>query len=120
MPLNDFFKYSVESAEPGQIKALLSIDQNHDIFKGHFPGNPVTPGVTQLEIIRQILSECTQKDLMLKEAKDLKFLAPIVPPHTDNIEVTLIYREEEGRISVRCILSRHEQVFTKIRGTFSE
>lgn len=120
MPLTNFFKYRIESVEPGQIKALLSIDRNHDIFRGHFPGNPVTPGVTQLEIIRQILSECTKKDLMLKEAKYLKFLAPIIPPHTDNIEVTINYKEEEGRISTRCVLSQREQVFTKIRGTFSE
>lgn len=120
MPLNDFFTYSIESDETGQIKALLSIDQNHDIFNGHFPDNPVTPGVTQLEMIRQILSKCLQKDLMLKEAKDLKFLAPIIPPHTNDIELTIDYKELEGRISTRCVLSQNEKVFTKIRGTFSE
>lgn len=120
MPLNDFFNYTIELNEPGQIKALLNIDQDHDIFNGHFPGNPVTPGVTQLEIIRQILSKCTKKNLMLKEAKDLKFLAPILPPHTDNILLLIDYTEDQGRISARCVLSRNEQVFTKIRGTFSE
>jgi 3-hydroxyacyl-[acyl-carrier-protein] dehydratase len=120
MPLNDFFSYTINSNESGHIKALLSIDQNHDIFKGHFPGNPVTPGVTQLEMVRQVLSKCTNKDLMLTEAKDLKFLSPLLPPQTHDIELTIDYKEEQGTISTRCVLSRNDQVFTKIRGTFSE
>jgi len=120
MPLNDFFSYTIKLNDAGHIKALLSIDQHHDIFKGHFPGNPVTPGVTQMEMVRQILSNCIQKDLMLKEAKDLKFIAPIVPPNTDDIELTIDYKEEQGTVTTKCVLSRKDQVFTKIRGTFSE
>lgn len=120
MPLNDFFKYTIEHSEPGKIKALLSIDRGHDIYKGHFPGNPVTPGVTQLEMVRQILSKCLQKDLMFTEAKDLKFVSPILPPHVNDIEITIDYSEEQGTYSTKCLISRNEQVFTKIRGTFSE
>lgn len=120
MPLNDFFSYKIKLNEAGHIKALLSINRHHGIFKGHFPENPVTPGVTQLEMIRQVLSCCIEKDLMLTEAKDFKFIAPILPPNTDGIELNIDYKKEQGKISTRCVLSRNEQVFTKIRGTFSE
>lgn len=120
MPLNDFFEYTIELSDPGKIKALLNIDREHDIYKGHFPGNPVTPGVIQLEMVRQILSECLQKDLMLTEAKDLKFLSPILPPNLNDIEITIDYSIEQGTYSTRCIISRNDQLFTKIRGTFSE
>jgi 3-hydroxyacyl-[acyl-carrier-protein] dehydratase len=120
MPLNDFFSYSIKLNEVGHIEAILSIDHNHDIFKGHFPGNPVTPGVTQLEMVRKVLSKCIQQNLMLIAAKDLKFITPILPLHTDGIELTIDYKKEHTGISVRCVLSRDELVFTKIRGTFSE
>lgn len=120
MPLNDFFKYTIKLNKAGHIEASLIIDRNHRIFKGHFPGNPVTPGVVQIEMVRQVLSRCIQKDLMLAEAKDLKYITPILPSHTDGIDLTIDYKKEQTSISAKCLLSRDEIVFTKIRGTFSE
>lgn len=120
MPLNDFFSFSIESNDTGHIKAILTINRDHEILKGHFPGNPVTPGVTQIEMVRKVLSTGLNKELRLKEAKDLKFIAPVLLPHTHGIELIIDYTEIPEGISVKCVLSRNNRVFTKIRGTFSE
>lgn len=120
MPLDNFFSYSLLQIEPGFIKALLYINQEHDIFKGHFPGNPVTPGVTQVEMIRQVFSKSINRNLMLAEAKNLKYMSPILPPFTEGIELTIEYTEQPIGFSTNCVLSRKNQIFTKIRGTFCE
>jgi 3-hydroxyacyl-[acyl-carrier-protein] dehydratase len=40
--------------EPGKsIKAVFYVDETWDIFKGHFPGNPVLPGVLGVECMAQ-------------------------------------------------------------------
>jgi 3-hydroxyacyl-[acyl-carrier-protein] dehydratase len=45
--------YSVISADEISAEVLLS-DENHSVFKAHFPGNPILPGFVHLEIIADI------------------------------------------------------------------
>jgi 3-hydroxyacyl-[acyl-carrier-protein] dehydratase len=120
MPLNSFFTYTIVSNIPGHINAIIKIDPTHAIFKGHFPGNPVTPGVTQIEIVRQVISFCKKKELMLIKAKQLKYITPILPAQTSSIGLIIDYTEVPEGIAVKCTLSGEEQIFTKIRGVFSE
>ena len=53
-------------------KALVSITINsgHQIFEGHFPGQPVTPGVCMMQIIKELGEKWSNKKLMLKTAKN--------------------------------------------------
>ncbi|MBN2523634.1 MAG: hypothetical protein JXB24_10190 [Bacteroidales bacterium] len=120
MPLNDLFEYKLIESVEGSIIATIHIHANHRLFKGHFPGNPVTPGVTLIEIVRVVLSESVKKDLMLTEARDIKYLASIVPPNTDTINLEIKYKTAANGIAVNCVLSGNDQVYTKIRGIFSE
>ena len=44
----------VLEVEPGKsIKALKNVDESEYYFKGHFPQNPIMPGVLMLEAIAQ-------------------------------------------------------------------
>lgn len=120
MPLNELFTYKVLKPEAGIIRALIDIDTKHRLYNGHFPGKPVTPGVVLIEIIRIILSDSVKKDLMLAEAKDIKFIAPVVPPDTHNLDLEINYNDATEGITANCILSGNNQVYTKMRAVFSE
>lgn len=120
MPLNDLFTYKISESGDGSIKAIININAEHSLYGGHFPGQPVTPGIALLEMIRIILSDLLNKDMMLTEAKDIKFLAPVVPPDMQNLDLEITYLNLSEGISTRCILSGNDKVYTKIRGVFSE
>lgn len=37
----------------GELKAVFKVDSSLDILRGHFPGNPILPGVVQVEVMAQ-------------------------------------------------------------------
>ena len=68
-------------------RLLLEISPELDCFQGHFPGNPVLPGVVQLHwAIIISLSLFGFRDAPL-EIKQLKFKNVVTPPAT--LELTL-------------------------------
>lgn len=120
MPLNNFFTYEIHDLNSPSIKALVTIDPQHEIFKGHFPGQPVTPGVVLIEILRQIVSSRMKKELMLSAAREIKYLTPVLPSETTKIEYLIETVESFEAISVNCVISQGEKIFTKIKGEFRE
>ena len=70
MLLKDFYKInSLEKTEAQKYVAQIVINKDHDVFKGHFPGNPVTPGVIITEIMAQIGLVVLGIHLMLTDDK---------------------------------------------------
>ena len=47
------------------VNAVIELNKDHDIFKGHFPGNPVMPGVCMLQIIKELTEKAVDKSLFL-------------------------------------------------------
>ena len=120
MPLNDFFTYSLTESTTDKLKARITIDGEHRLFEGHFPGFPVTPGVVLLEITRQILGKALGKDLMLSGAKDIKFTRPVIPAQHTEIDLEMNIDKADGEILVNAVFSGEDIIFTKIRGRYRE
>lgn len=100
--LTDF--YTIQSCEPsenGRFTARILLNKDHDIFKGHFPGNPVTPGVCMMQIVKELTEECTGRKLFLKSASNIKFMAIINPYETPELDLQLDITEDGENIKVK-------------------
>jgi 3-hydroxyacyl-[acyl-carrier-protein] dehydratase len=83
--------------EPGQSAvAEKDILATEDVFRGHFPGHPVFPGVLVLEALAQtgavaVLSqpEARDKIILFARADDVRFRRPVVPGDTLRLEMRL-------------------------------
>ena len=70
------------SDEPPQTRILLEVSPELCWFHGHFPGQPVLPGIVQLHwaiLVSRILYDFAGAPM---EIKRLKFKKVIIPPRT--------------------------------------
>lgn len=99
--LQDFYQInSIENISDSQFNAKISLNPKHDIFKGHFPGNPVTPGVCMMQIVKDLTEKQTGKKLFLTSANNVKFMAIINPEENPDLllEFNITNSEEEVKI----------------------
>ena len=118
MPLNDLYTYEIVQSEAECIFAKISFDSSHAVYKGHFPDQPVTPGVVLIEITRNVLANMLQKSLQLVSAKELKFLNPIIPSTNNIVDLKIDFTLTDGAYKVQAIYTADDKTFTKIKGVF--
>ncbi len=119
MLLNNFFTICELESSGFEIKVSLLIDKGHKIFDGHFPGQPVVPGVCMMQMVKEIIEQVIQQKLNLVKANEMKFLAIIDPEKNNLIQGSLSYVEkEEGGLVVTAILSKDEITHFKFKGQF--
>ena len=119
--LTDFYTLkSSEKTENGSFIANISLNKDHDIFKGHFPGNPVTPGVCMMQIVKELTEEFTGKKLFLKSASNVKFMAIINPYETPNLQLQLTVSETDEEVKVKNTTSFGETIALKLSATYKK
>ncbi len=119
MLLNDFFTLNDKVTSETEIWAELFINADHKIFEGHFPNQPVVPGVCMMQMIKEILEQVIEKQTNLLQAADMKFLAVINPQENNLIHASIKYAAvENGNINVVASLFKDELVHFKFKGQF--
>lgn len=97
--LKDFYKITDMPAESGsEATYKIQIQKEHPIFDGHFPENPVTPGVCMLQIIKELSEQHTGSKLFLAKAKNIKFMSIINPEIQPDIKIDLNFDTENTEI----------------------
>ena len=98
-----FIDKVVEFVDGVRIVAIKNVSINEEYFEGHFPEQPVMPGVLMLEAIAQaglILAKASSSGisagtyLYLTGASDVKWRRMVNPGDTLRIEVTFVKRRK--------------------------
>lgn len=82
------------------VKVLLEINPAHAIFEGHFPGQPVVPGVCLMQMVKEIAEKVLGKETRLVKADQVKFLALLIPAENQPLQMELKFRARENPTSI--------------------
>lgn len=116
MLLKDFYRIIENSAEEDILSAKILINPDHNIFDGHFPEQPVVPGVVQLQIIKELLESHLGEKLMINKVTQVKYLIPVIPDKDVEIYVNInIKKVEENAVTINAIIGYSEGIFTKAK-----
>ena len=82
--------------------AIKNVTTNESQFMGHFPNNPIMPGVLQLEAMVQTatiafnrITGCTDT-VVLRKVSKMRFKTPMLPGDQAIIEITITENDEQN------------------------
>lgn len=122
MLLQDFYKIiSLEKKEEQKYLAVLLINEKHAVFQGHFPGNPIMPGVCMMQIIKELTEQITESTLIMQSLSNVKFMALINPEVNPELRLELdIIATEEGTVKVKNVTYFNETVALKLGSVYKK
>lgn len=121
MLLKNFYTIvELDSSNKENVKAIIDLNKDHEVYKGHFPGNPVVPGVCLTQIIKEVMENVENAELSLVYADNIKFLAVVNPEINNRLQIDLKvkYDTEQNLIKVNSVTHFNDQVFYKFKGNF--
>lgn len=114
--------YNVTGQNTADDKTTVSIRLNPEcfIYKAHFPGNPITPGVCIVQTARELLEDLTSLKLEISEVKDVKFLNILSPVNTTDVDFVFSdIQQNDGNVKAKVSAQTGGEVFTTISFTCS-
>lgn len=116
----EFFTVHTLEKGDGMVKAGLLWNAAHPIFQGHFPGQPVVPGVCMIQLVQETLEQALEKPVELVSSSLVKFLHVIDPRQFPSTDLLLQYCvNENGTYQVSSTLMNEKTNFMKMNAVFN-
>ncbi|MFW0736819.1 3-hydroxyacyl-ACP dehydratase [Flavobacterium sp. N502536] len=122
MVLKDFYTVlSEEKTGDSKYTIAILVNEKHDVFKGHFPGNPIMPGVCMIQIIKELTESITKSTLMIQTLSNVKFMALINPEINPELRLELdIVTTEEDLVKVKNTTYFNDTVALKLSNVYKK
>jgi len=90
------------------------------IYEGHFPGEPVSPGVCNIQMIKECAEQVAGKPLLLNNLQQCRLTTLVTPLVHPQVEVT-IQLEEKGEVyKLKAILGKGEESYLELKAELIE
>lgn len=113
---NELYHISNWQQEAGRFTCDVHYNAGHEIFTGHFPGQPVVPGVCTMDMVKELLQRALNKKLILRSTGQVKFLRLILPDVQP--QVTVSWQETEMGYQVAAALKAADADLFKMNAAF--
>ena len=124
MLLGNFFDIQsfagpVPDGDKQKYLAATRLNPGHEVYKGHFPGNPVVPGVCQIQMVKELVEKAVNQKLKLVSSDNIKFLALLNPDQSVLLDFQILIKSGEGgQLTATVSISAGDIIFLKFKGNF--
>ena len=114
--------YTITSQKQDEASAVFQVQLHPEwpIYKAHFPGHPITPGVCIVQMLQELLQIHLHRKLDLWKAKNVKYVSIVSPEEVTELTITFSKTEPQpdGSLKVQAQVENGETLYTKLSATF--
>ena len=118
MLVKDFYKIDgKEAQEDGSVVYNVSLNTTHDVYKGHFPERPITPGVCNIQMIKELAEDATGRLLTLTAIDRCRLTAMVTP---DGSPVLSIKVKVDDNTKLSATIFNGDTTYMTLSGTVAD
>ncbi len=116
--LRDKYFYILDKVVDGNaVDYVVKLNPTHEIYNGHFPGNPVSPGVCSIQMIRECCEDTLGTPLKISAINLCRFLSVLTPDKGDNLHIKISIDEEEPKqYKITASIDNSETTYVSLKG----
>ncbi|WP_300437640.1 hydroxymyristoyl-ACP dehydratase [Christiangramia sp.] len=118
MILDSLYQVSNTALAGDHAVTTLKVNKDHEIYKGHFPGRPVTPGVVLMQLFKEEAERIFDKKLQLVRADNVKFTAVFDPTEDNELILDSQLNETGEFIKLKGIAKNKKGIVLKINSLY--
>ena len=118
--MNDFYKINSRMDDGEAVLFDVSLLPEYRVYTGHFPGNPVSPGVCSIQMIKECAEQLSGRRLFLAYLAKCRFSTVITPKTTPRLWLRM-YLSEDGfeMYSIKATLFDDTATYIEFKGEFA-
>ena len=97
------------------VQREYEINATQPVFKGHFPGQPILPGVLSLSLIKATITNNFKKNYEISHVIKMKFIAPILPESKLAVLCQIQASESATVLRLDCTIKDGTQIKVKTK-----
>ena len=87
-----------------------------DVYRGHFTGNPVCPGVCNIQTIKECVMQLTEEKLLIGTIKQCRMTAVASPVVCPEVNVTITVLPIDMGFTVTAAITDTERTYMEYKG----
>ena len=116
MLMKDYYKIKeVLKKEDGTILFHITLQADCEVYKGHFPGEPVSPGVCNIQMIKECAEQVAGKSLFLNNLQQCRLTTLVTPLAHPQVEVKILLEEKGEAYKLKATIGKGEETYLDLK-----
>lgn len=116
---NKFYKILSEDKQDMSATYRVAILPDCNVYEGHFPGDPVCPGVCNIETIKECAIKLIGTPLRIQSIKQCRLTAIATPTVCPEVTITLSATSKDSSYVVVATIADEKQTYMEFKGTLA-
>lgn len=117
MLLPDYYTILNRRSEGDATVFEIALNAACEVYKGHFPETPVSPGVCNIQMVKECVEEVVGKPLILNYIQQCRLTMLVTPQQHPTVEVRVwLVAPIDGGVKIRATIGKGELVYLELKG----
>lgn len=113
---NEYFTIDGKVTDGDETVFDVTLLPDYGAYAGHFPGNPVSPGVCNIQMIKECAEQLAGTRLFLGYISQCKLSAVITPQTTPHLHIRVQLVEDDALYKVRATIHDDTTTYIDFKG----
>lgn len=113
---NKYFKVESQKTDGDKTVFHIAILPDCDVYRGHFPGKPICPGVCNIETIKECASLLTGRRLVINTIKRCRFTVVATPAISPELSIEIRTTPIPEGFSIEAVIYDEKQQYMDYKG----